>query len=119
MTRDDINAICAGFPGAEVSDPWGGGHDAWKIGGKMFASMGAVMDGVSVKTPDVETAALLIEVGVATKAPYFHRSWVHLQWEGADVAEMTDRLAQSYDIVRSGLTKKFQATLAVRVTATD
>ncbi|MEP4979874.1 MmcQ/YjbR family DNA-binding protein [Ascidiaceihabitans sp.] len=114
MTRDDINAICATFPGAELSDPWGGGHDAWKIGGKMFASIGVKGDGVSVKTPDVETAALLIEVGAAEKAPYFHRSWVRVQWEGADPAEMADRLAQSYDIVRSGLTKKFQATLAPR-----
>lgn len=29
---------------------WGGGHDAWKVGGKMFACIGAVMPGVSVKT---------------------------------------------------------------------
>ena len=114
MTRDDINAICARFPGAVLEDPWGGGHDAWKIGGKMFASIGVKGDGVSVKTPDVETAALLIEVGVAEKAPYFHRSWVRLQWVDADPAEMADRLAQSYDIVRGGLTKKFQATLPAR-----
>ncbi len=37
MTRDEINALCATLPGAENSDPWGGGHDAWKVGGKMFA----------------------------------------------------------------------------------
>ena len=37
MTREATNQICAGFPGAECSDPWGGGHDAWKVGGKMFA----------------------------------------------------------------------------------
>ena len=34
MSRDLINSICAAFPGAEVSDPWGGGHDAWKVGVK-------------------------------------------------------------------------------------
>ena len=37
MSRQTVNAICKTFPGAEVSDPWGGGHDAWKVGGKMFA----------------------------------------------------------------------------------
>ena len=37
MSREIVNAICRAFPGAEVSDPWGGGHDAWKVGGKMFA----------------------------------------------------------------------------------
>ena len=46
MTRELVNAICRAFPGAEVSDPWGGGHDAWKVGGRMFACIGAVMPGV-------------------------------------------------------------------------
>lgn len=36
-----VNSICRTFPGADVSDPWGGGHDAWKVGGKMFACVGA------------------------------------------------------------------------------
>jgi predicted DNA-binding protein (MmcQ/YjbR family) len=46
MNRKKVNAICRTFPGAEVSDPWGGGHDAWKVGSKMFACIGAVMPGV-------------------------------------------------------------------------
>ncbi|MEL6420674.1 MAG: MmcQ/YjbR family DNA-binding protein, partial [Pseudomonadota bacterium] len=79
MTRDDINDICKTLPGAEWSDPWGGGHDAWKIGGKMFACIGMANDGVSVKTPDIETATMLIEAGAAEKAPYFHRSWVRVR----------------------------------------
>jgi hypothetical protein len=33
MSRKIMNAICSTFPGAEMSDPWGGGHDAWKVGG--------------------------------------------------------------------------------------
>jgi hypothetical protein len=39
-----------------VSDPWGGGHDAWMVGGEMFACIGAVMPGISVKTDSIETA---------------------------------------------------------------
>lgn len=113
MSRDLVNKICATFPGAECSDPWGGGHDAWKVGGKMFACIGSVGDGVSVKTPDIETAAMLIEAGVGVKAPYFHRSWLRLPWS-CDEAEMRHRLSQSYDIVRSSLTKKLQATLPPR-----
>ena len=46
MSRDTVNAICASLPGAEVSDPWGGGHDAWKVGGKMFACIGAMTSGL-------------------------------------------------------------------------
>lgn len=110
MTRAEINAICAAFPGAEVSDPWGGGHDAWKVGGKMFASIGAVTPGVSVKTDSVETAQMLIDAGVGTKAPYFHRSWILL---GPEVAEdeVRHRLKTSYDLIFAKLTKKQQAAL--------
>lgn len=115
MNRDVINAICAEFPGAEVSDPWGKneagqGHDAWKVGGKMFACIGSVTPGVSVKTNDVETAQMLIEVGVGQKAPYFHRSWVLLPFE-TDKDELRHRLNNSYSLIRRKLTKKMQATL--------
>ena len=110
MTRAIVNRICATFPGAEVSDPWGGGHDAWKVGGKMFASIGAIQTGVSVKTDSIETAEMLIEAGVAIRAPYFHRSWVHLP-EGTPQGELEHRLAASYRLVRAGLTKKAQAAL--------
>jgi len=113
MSRETVNTICATFPGAELSDPWGGGHDAWKVGGKMFACIGTANDGVSVKTPDIETAQMLIEAGVGVKAPYFHRSWIRLPWD-TDPDELHHRLTASYDIVRAGLTKKLQATLAPR-----
>jgi len=109
-----VNKICQALPGAQWSDPWGGGHDAWKVGGKMFATIGTVDTGVSVKTPDIETASLLIEMGRAVKAPYFHRSWVHIPWGQVEEDELRDRLTTSYDIVRAGLTKKVQATLPPR-----
>jgi hypothetical protein len=67
MSRSLVASICRTFPGAEVSDPWGGGHDAWKLGGKMFACIGAVMPGVSVKTDSVDTAEMLIEAGVGVR----------------------------------------------------
>lgn len=114
MSRDMVNTVCATFPGAEVSDPWGGGHDAWKVGGKMFACVGAMDDGVSVKTPDIDTAETLIAAGIGIKAPYFHRSWIRLNWPISDAEDLRHRLEVSYDIVRGGLTKKFQATLPPR-----
>ena len=55
----------------------------------------------------------VIEAGVGIKAPYFHRSWIRLPWD-TDADEMQHRLEASYDIVRSGLTKKLQATLDPR-----
>src|SRR5262245_1684443 len=110
MTRKLVNAICQSFPGAEVSDPWGGGHDAWKVGGKMFACIGAVTPGVSVKTDSVETAQMLIDAGVGVKVPYFHRSWVNLPW-GTSADELRHRLRASYKLVRESLPKKVQSQL--------
>ena len=110
MSAETVNAICAEFPGAELNDPWGGGHHAWKIGGKMFACIGSQDLGVSVKTDSIETAQMLIEAGVGIKAPYFHRSWILLPW-GVAEDELRHRLEVSYGIVRAGLPKKVQATL--------
>ena len=113
MSRDTINAICTVFPGAELSDPSSGEHDAWKVGGKMFACIGIANTGVSVKTHSIETAQMLIDAGVGIKAPYFHRSWIHMSFDG-DAEELRHRLEVSYDIVRSSLTKKLQNSLPLR-----
>lgn len=110
MTREELNAICAEMPGATLEDPWGGGHDAWKVGGKMFASIGTHTAGIAVKTASIEDAAHLIDLGIGTKAPYFHASWVLLPWEVAP-DEARHRIAASYRLIRAKLPKKVQAAL--------
>jgi predicted DNA-binding protein (MmcQ/YjbR family) len=77
----------------------------------MFACIGAVLPGVSVKTDCIETAEMLIDAGVGVKAPYFHRSWVNLPWGTSD-DELRHRLAASYRLVRASLPKKVQAQIA-------
>ncbi len=111
MTRALVNAFAATLPGAVVSDPWGGGHDAWKVGGKMFALVGTQDLGVNVKCRDEETASLLIEAGVGERAPYLHNSWVRIPWGRIDDRELKDRVAESYRIIREKLPKKVQAAL--------
>lgn len=108
--RARVAALGRGLPGAEVCDPWGGGHDAWKVGGKIFASIGAATPGVAVKCADAETAAMLIEAGVGARAPYFHRSWVLLPEDVAE-DELAHRLRASYDLVRGGLPKRVRDAL--------
>jgi predicted DNA-binding protein (MmcQ/YjbR family) len=106
-----VAAICAGLPGAAVSDPWGDGHDAWKIGGKIFACIGAVTPGVSVKCPDIDSATMLIEAGIGIKAPYFRRSWI-LLLETVAEDHLRHRLLTSYSLIRAGLTAAIRGTLA-------
>ena len=79
----------------------------------MFASLGHVDPGVSVKTADVETAQMLIETGVAIKAPYFRRSWIRFL-EDADMDEVHHRLRGSYTIIRSKLPKKIRDSLTLQ-----
>lgn len=109
--RAAVNRICAALPGAEVSDPWGGGHDCWKVGGKMFAVTGAVSATVSVKTDGIETAEMLIDAGVARRAAYMHRSWVSLPLDAA-ADELRHRIHESYRLIRGKLPRKLRAGLA-------
>ncbi len=112
MRREDVNAHCATMPGAEVSDPWGGGHDCWKVAGKMFALMGAMNLGVSIKCADASEAAMLIDLGVAERAPYLARGgWVLVRWGTMDGDELRGRLTRSYLTVRRGLPKRLQTNL--------
>ena len=111
--REHLRGLCTGLPGATVSAPFGPEYDVWKVGDKIFAAAGDGAHGVSVKTADIPTAAMLIEAGVGRKAPYFHRSWINLPEQTAQ-DELQHRIVTSYDIVRAGLTKKAQAALPMR-----
>lgn len=109
--RAFVNRHCASFPGAEVSQPFGPEHDCWKVGGKMFAIIGQMGDGVSVKTDHVETARLLIETGRAIRAPYLHASWARIPFGVVGDDELCERIGTSYALIRAGLPKKVQAAL--------
>lgn len=111
--KDIIDAICTPLPGAHFEDESNNAIPSWKVGGKMFACVAHRMDGVSVKCPDVETAAMLIDAGVGTKAPYFHRSWIRMD-PTAKRDELIHRIHVSYDTVRGGLPKKVQAAMPPR-----
>jgi predicted DNA-binding protein (MmcQ/YjbR family) len=109
--RDFVNGFCAGLPGAVVTQPFGPDHDCLKVGARMFAIIGQMGDGVSVKTDHVDTARLLIETGRAIRAPYLHASWARIPFGRVPDEEIRDRIATSYRLIRAGLPKKVQAGL--------
>ena len=110
MSRDTIDQICATFAGATASDP-ATELDSWKVGGKMFACFGNRLDGVAVKTVSVETAQMLIDAGAATKAPYFHRSWVLVSFTAPE-DELHHRIAASYKTIFAGRSKKQKSAIS-------
>ena len=112
MTRDEINAFCAPLPGSQVSDPWGGGHDVWKIADKAFVFMGVISDGITLKCDHPETADLLIELGRGERPKYLTRGgWVHFAIGALDAAELRERITTSYQTVRQSLPKRVQSSL--------
>lgn len=76
----------------------------------MFACVGAMTPGVSIKTDSIEAASVLIEMGAATRAAYMHRSWVNLDWNIPE-EELKARLEHSYRLIRASLPKKMKAVL--------
>jgi predicted DNA-binding protein (MmcQ/YjbR family) len=116
MTRDETNAFCATLKSAECSSPFGPGHDVWKVGGKIFAIIGALQDGVAFKTRDIESASMLIAEGLARKAPYLHRSWAMVPFGTHETAmpddELAARIKQSYAIIFASLPRKTQASIS-------
>jgi predicted DNA-binding protein (MmcQ/YjbR family) len=111
MSRETVNHFCATLAGANVSSPFGPGHEVWKVGNKIFAIMGHLDEGVSVKCRDIEASEMLIEMGVGKKAPYLHRSWILLPWGAMPDDEIEARIRASYTIIRNALPKKVQAGL--------
>lgn len=112
MTRALANAVARALPGAQVSDPSGGGHDARKLGGKMFAGVGAARgDGVDATCAGVEAARQAVGTGHAVKAPCFHASRVRLPWGPVPEEALRERIETSCRLNRDGLPKQVRAAL--------
>ena len=99
------------LPHSMPEEPFGPGVQVWKIGGKIFAVLGGEPVGLTVKCADIETSRLLIEMGKAVKAPYFHASWARFELETAAPEYMLRRIEESYAQVKGGLPKKLRAAL--------
>ncbi|MEO8098164.1 MAG: MmcQ/YjbR family DNA-binding protein [Acidobacteriota bacterium] len=108
-----LRAQCLALPHTTEQIQWGD-HLLFKIGGKMYAatSVDEAKAGMSFKCSPEEFAELIEMPGIIP-APYLARAhWVALETEDAlPRTELKKRLTRSYELVRSGLTKKAQAEL--------
>jgi predicted DNA-binding protein (MmcQ/YjbR family) len=113
MDRDGIGKVCLALPGVTLDHPFGPGHDAYRIGGKMFVMVGE-QGGVSFKASDI-AYEVLTETGHARPAPYLARArWVNLPdpaaWTDDELAE---HFAIAHGIIAGKLTKKVRAALGL------
>lgn len=113
MDRARVGKVCRTLPGVTLDHPFGDDHDAWKVGGKMFAIVGDA-GGLSFKVSDIAWE-VLTEAGRARPAPYLARAkWVHLD-DPADWPdeELTDHLVIAHGLIAAKLTKKARTALGL------
>ena len=113
MDRPGVGKVCLALPGVTLDHPFGEEHDAYRVGGKIFAMVGE-RGGISFKVSDI-AYEVLTETGHARPAPYMARNkWVNLpqidDWADDELAE---HLAIAHGIVAAKLTKKARVELGL------
>ena len=113
MNRKGIKRVCLALKGVTLDHPWGGEHDAYKVGGKMFALIGG-MGGLSLKVSDI-AFEVLTESGKARPAPYLARAkWVHLDDPDAwPDHELAAQLRAAHSLIAAKLPRKLRTELGL------
>ncbi|KAF0184443.1 MAG: MmcQ/YjbR family DNA-binding protein [Hyphomonadaceae bacterium] len=109
MTPKQVEAAALALPGAALSIQWGDDR-VYKVGGKMFAAMGAgKAPALSFKVGEVAFEMLIEREGVIP-APYLARAkWVQLTTlKAMDAVEIRERLGEAHRLVVEKLPKKLR-----------
>lgn len=118
MTEDEYNIFCGALPHTTHVVQWGGSH-VWKIGGKVFAIAGwgnRKYPGITFKVSPM-AYEILRDVPGVRPAPYLASrgmKWIqHYDAPGLSGEDLKSYIAESYEIVSLGLTKKKQKELGL------
>lgn len=113
MTREGVGEVCLALPGVTLEHPFGQDHDAYKVGGKMFAIVGGT-GGISFKVSEI-AFEVLTETGRAHPAPYLARAkWVHLDsLEDWPDEELASHLRQAHALIGAKLTRAVRRELGL------
>jgi predicted DNA-binding protein (MmcQ/YjbR family) len=110
MTPETFREHCLSHSAAELSVQWGD-DQVFKVAGRMFTICDAGFTKISFKCSDA-SFLILTESAAALPAPYLARArWVRVGPQSLPAAELMSRITEAYAIIRSGLTKKAQASL--------
>jgi len=109
-THETVAKIAFGLPATTHVIQWGG-HDVYKVGGKVFAICGD--DSLSFKVTEIGFMALT-EGGPARQAPYLAKGqWVIVDLADVDETDLADWITTSHGLIAAKLTKKARAELGL------
>ena len=105
---------CRALAGATEGYPFGEGALVFKVGGKMFAILGA--DSVSLKCDPVFAVAFREQYPAVTAGYHLDkRHWNTVVLDGSVPAEVIDEwITDSYELVLSGLTRAQRQALSAK-----
>lgn len=112
MDLDTLREICMAYPGATEELQWEV-HLLYKVGGKIFCigSLNAE-DGATLKVNEDDFDELTSNPGIKQAGHMAKRKWISILPESRmPLKEWKAHIKTSYDLIKSGLPKKVQATL--------
>lgn len=116
MSRDDILALCGGFPGAVEDYPFGDGVAVFKVAGRMFALVPLEGSPASVNLKCAPDLAEELRRRHAAVRPGYHqnkRHWNTVDLDGSiDPDEIRSMVDHSYELVVNGLPRAARESLA-------
>ena len=97
----DVQAICAGFPGATRSYPFGEGTAVYKVGGKVFALTQDMPTSINLKAEPVDVTGLVDTYDAVERGYHMNKKhWVTVQLDGSLPAGLVAELIEdSYDLL--------------------
>lgn len=112
MDIDTLREICMAKPGATEELQWEV-HLLYKVGGKIFC-IGSLNqeDGVALKVDEEDFDELTSQPGIAQAGHMAKRKWINIgPGNKLNLKQWKARIDVSYDLIRSKLPKKVQASL--------
>ena len=106
VTRDDVLAKCAGFPGAVEDYPFGDGVAVFKVGGRMFVLVSLDGEPGSLNLKCDPELALVLRAQYPAVRPGYHqdkRHWNTVELDGSLGGELLEMIDHSYQRVVSRL----------------
>jgi len=110
MDLDKLRDLCLSFPGATEGIKWED-HICFMVAEKMFC-ITSEEGGASLKATPEDFDELTDRDGISPQAYMAHNKWVRVErFKSLTDKEWKHYVTQSYNLIRSKLPKKVQATL--------